>query len=182
MSLKKVLLLGVVTVFTLSSCEKIKDIAAVDVETEITSDIDLESAGEVALKSTAADYNVGGTAELSLEDNDDVKDYIEGFRSVTPGNPTYEITGLESGDSFSSLKLDAKVNGLDYNLLDAGTITFGQAAASLSNVNDLIDSWESAGWDSAVTFTVSGVSNFDVDTKDVKVKIKIPATVSYSPL
>lgn len=186
MNIKKVFLLAM-SVLVMSSCEKIKDLAAVDVDTNLNVDIPLEAeAVSVSLKaqSIGATYNLSGSAEVDLKNNEDLKDYVEGIRNMNTDNPLFEASGLSGDNALYNVKVSAQIYGssTSYAVIDVVEINTSNLSGQVQYLNDLMTEWTEEGFDNVVTFSVSGTSNFDPKASNAKIKLKIPATVRYTPL
>lgn len=187
MKMKRLFLLAAIGI-TFSSCDAIKDLAAVDVDTNFNVDIPLESnALSVSMKSvqlTDGSYIIDGRGEVDLENNDDLKEYIDGIRDMSTDNPLFEVSGVSGENVLYDLKITAQIENseTEFTLLEPTTVDASNLNGSVKYVNDLMTSWADEGWGNIVKFEVSGTSNFDLNTSPVKVKLKIPATVRYTPL
>lgn len=187
MKISTIFLLSV-SVLALASCEKIKDLAAVDVDTNLNVDIPLEvKAASVSLKSQALDgtiYDLSGAAEIDLQNNNDVKNYVEGIRNMSTDNPLFEASGLSGENVLYEVKVTAQITGssTSYTVIEVDEINAQNQSGQVKYLNDLMTDWTTEGFDKIVTFSVSGKSNFDPKSSNAKLKLKIPATVRYTPL
>lgn len=189
MYVMKTKILLIVTLFVLgfTSCEKIKDVVAVDVETELNAEIPVESTLEISLKSVKLAegmYRINGIGSIELSNNNDVKKFIDGIRNIEINSPSSEITGLLPDDVIYSLQIQAnisEINSVDqgFTLFNGSNITVENVFNNLDQVNDLINVWNN--FNEPIFFVVSGKVNSDLG-KRVKVNIKLPASVNYSPI
>ena len=189
MYVMKTKILLIVTLFVLgfTSCEKIKDVVAVDVETELNAEIPVESTLEISLKSVKLAegmYRINGIGSIELSNNNDVKKFIDGIRNIEINSPSSEITGLLPDDVIYSLQIQAnisEINSVDqgFTLFNGSNITVENVFNNLDQVNDLINAWNN--FNEPIFFVVSGKVNSDLG-KRVKVNIKLPASVNYSPI
>jgi len=52
----------------------------------------------------------------------------------------------------------------------------------LDDIQQLIDAFKNNGFNKPIYFSVSGKSNFNPSSKSVKVNLKFPSNVKYTPL
>jgi len=79
------ILLFLVMVFILTSCETFKDLFSVEIETTLETDIPVQVASSgTPLKSAGADsYTFIATGILSLDENEDLEEYLEKIESIS---------------------------------------------------------------------------------------------------
>ena len=183
----------VVLAILFSSCEKIKDATAVDIDTELNANIPVSTINPEAIvvkstKITADEFSFGGSSTFSLADNDELVEYIDNIREIkakdgtvlsfigaVAGNKILTLTlhyGFQTGDAAPTM---IKVFSIPSELLEnEGLIEFYADAWTTALMSNL-----EANKDKTVHFELNGTSNYDVQTT---VKLKVPMIVSASPL
>ena len=184
----RILLFVAVLGFTVTSCQKFKDLTAVQKDVEFKVDIPLETTDTVAtsvnLKSVEATYPFSGSAEIDLETDQDVKDYVNGLQSITAGDVIANFSGIGTDQVINSLIIHAEVVGTSDQATFLGSnITSSNADGWIMTAfKNFINSWN-VQKNHKVKFSVSGEANFKMKNNgSVQAKITIPSTVKYSPL
>lgn len=183
----------VVLAIFLTSCEKIKDATAVDIDTELNTSIPVATIEPtaIAIKSTqvAADvFAFGGSSSFSLADNDALVNYIDNIREIKAKDGTVlTFLGAVSGNKIMTLTL--KYGFQTGDTAPTMVQAFSIPAELLENeglIEFYSDAWTTAlmsklqaNKDKTVHFELSGTSNYDVQTT---VKLKVPMIVSATPL
>ncbi|MBN2805140.1 MAG: hypothetical protein JXR22_00635 [Prolixibacteraceae bacterium] len=164
------------------SCDAMKDLTAIEVESELKVDIPLEATDDgVSLKSQSivAFGDFKGEAEIDLATNEDVKDYVDNLRSIQATDVLLTLTGLTGDQKIETITITAKAADLS-ETFTATNIIPTSVEQSMASFITLIDNWDITE-NTLVTFTVTGKANFHV-TNAVKAKIKVPSKVRVSPL
>lgn len=184
MKLKGLTFFALVLSVLVFSCNKIKNLTAVDVETELSADITLEPDTEAKSALASQKYSYKGTGTIDLKDNAAVKNFIGGIQKVVASQASMTLNGLTENDSITELNLSYSFNpeSTFSTLISASNLTSTSLSTDLSNIQQLLDDFKDAGFESVILFKINGKSNFDVSSKPVKVKIKAPSTVTYNPL
>ena len=176
------------------SCEKIKEATEIDIETELTTDIPVSAQNTVAiiLKSenlAKGVFSFGGDATFSLADNNDLEEYINNIRNITSeAGGVVSFLGAVDGNKILTCMLKYGIQTSPD--IEPAMITAFDISEELLANNGLIeyysDLWTSiliqeieANKDKVFLLELAGTSNYDIETT---VKIKMPVTVSASPL
>lgn len=180
----KLLLMVAIVGFTFASCDSFKELASVDVETEVKVDVPLQDAAASLKSASLAGNMIEGSADISLKDNNDVKEFVDGIIGMTITDAIANVTGMTDADEITDLVIKATINGTVYELLNEdGPITTSSTDIKLvkSEADALIDELKEQGYDQTIKFDVTGTSKELVGSR-LKLKIEMPADVKYSPL
>lgn len=182
--MKKIVLFFVLlNVIFFTSCEKIKDATAIDIDTELTADIPVSSENTIAiqLKSEKLQndvYGFGGSTTFSLADNPDLNEYLGNIRNMTAAEGGV-LTFLGATDGNEILTCQFDFDNKDFNipqvlLANNGVIEYmiGSWAGTIVNMIE-------ANPAAVYVLQINGTANYDVDTT---VRLKLPVTVGASPL
>ncbi|WP_167617501.1 hypothetical protein [Maribellus sediminis] len=172
--------------FAITSCEKIKDATAVDADVTLKVDIPLESTEEASLvgqKSAKVIYPFSGSATLDLATDEDVKEYVDGLRNIEASDVLMSVSGLTTDQVLTFVQVHVEVENTSH------TATYMAMDVTVENSDnwvltafmDFVNSWDIQK-NTVVKWTVNGTSNFKMEPDVVKIKVKIPSTISYSPL
>ncbi|MDA3928064.1 MAG: hypothetical protein PF541_03850 [Prolixibacteraceae bacterium] len=139
-----------------------------------------EDEAEVGLKS--AMYSFSDQGELSLLDNVDLTDFVNGIKKMTVSDAVANVTGLAEGEVVESILVEVSIDGGDsFELLSATNIN-SESDQTLTNVQAVMDAW-GTDYNKVLTVTVSGTRNFTtIGHAPVKTNLVLPTKVSYSPL
>ena len=178
------LFISLLIIVGLSSCEKIKDATAIDIDTELTADIPVtseNSAVAISLKSQKIEedvYNFGGSATFSLADNPDIADYLGKIRNMAAKEGGV-LTFLGATDGNEILTCTITVNGATYSIPEPVSAGNGVIALLIDTYASQVINKIEDNPGATYSVEVSGTANYDVETT---AKLKIPATISASPL
>ncbi len=176
------------------SCEKIKDATAIDIDTDIQVDVPVTSENTVAinLKSVQmADgvYSFVGSNTFSLEDNNDLKKYVDNIRNIKASEGgVLTFVGATDGNKILTCQISYGIQdslSSDPEMLNTFTIpevliaNNGVIEYYLNTGADLLVNSIEQYKDKYFKLSLSGTANYDVETT---VKLKVPVTVSASPL
>jgi hypothetical protein len=180
--MKNVLRILVLLTFTasLNSCEKIKDLFNVDIDTALEGQMNLVS-DDVALKSTEA-YSINGSATIDLSDNDDLAEYTDLIEDIEVHSVTLEVVSIDSagvmilaGSEFSISSTDNP--GLTWPITSDWPIVAGTSVTldsdDYSVLNDMLEG------DAPVTFSSSGSCN--KGNVHISLTYSIDVTVEANP-
>ncbi len=109
-----------------SSCEAIKDALEQEADVTLNVDIPLSSsamASAVGTKSATMALPFDGTATLNLEDEEDVKDFVDGIRNFVLNNPGLALSGLSENDTVYDLLFTATTSGKTFTFLEDSELT-----------------------------------------------------------
>lgn len=182
--MKRIVLFSVMlSVILFTSCEKIKDATAIDIDTELTANIPVNSDDIVAIQLKSQKlpndvYEFGGSSTFSLADNPDIEEYLGNIRDMTvAGGSVLTFLGATEGNEILTCQFnfDNKLFEIPESILtDNGVIEY------------MIDSWTGtiinmieANPEAVYALQISGTANYDIETT---VRLKIPVTVAASPL
>lgn len=148
-----ILLAAIVLIF--SSCEKLKDLADVEIESTFSADIPVatmqQAKGDIGTDPVGA-YPIEGTIPLSLDSDDKVADYIDLVKSIQLRGYTMKTVGL---DEKNVINLTIMIN--DVQMFSESGITstsvFDESSISQAAIDELTSGLKK---DKMVTFTVSG--------------------------
>lgn len=177
-SVVRVLVLVMLTA-SLTSCEKIKSLFDIEVETTISGDLDIE-VDDTELKSTDSyGFNKSTTVKVLNDDLYEYEDEIEDFvvSGVTAEVTYVSETGVEllAGTTFTISNATYTVvwtlgsnwpieKGTSLNLEDAGLYDM---------VSDILDD--------RVDFTISAVGESNIGGVTVKIRLGVETTVTVNP-
>ncbi|MBK6285233.1 MAG: hypothetical protein IPF54_23625 [Draconibacterium sp.] len=188
--MKNYLYLMLIAVFAFSvSCDKIKDATAVDIETDLSFEIPVESTGQSALVAKSGNlsttaYQFGGNATFSLSDNEDIADYVNKIDDIiVSGISKIQIIDVPTDGKISTCKL---MYGVDPN---AGTTGFN-VTTELTAVNGIIEITDKEWVNQFIIllkqnktgrfkFVVTGEASYDIQSV---MKIKIPVLIEANAL
>ena len=149
--MKSKLLLLLVPFIVLTGCDKVKDAAAITVNTTLKNNIPVTVP---AAKSTAA-VSFSKSQDLSLADNADLSSYLSKIDQIDLSNVVITITGLTAGQTINTVSLDVAGVG---NVFTQTNITMSANNSFTPTVSATI--LASMGTklkaDKKLTFTVSG--------------------------
>lgn len=158
--MKNRILLYMVMVFTLTSCEALKDLFSVEVETTLETDIPVQVlASGTPLKSAGADvYTYSATGTLTLDENEDLEEYLDVIESITIESVEITIQGLSRDQVIESLVLSVEGIGTLVELTNitssSGTFTPDISSTLLDQVCTTLET------EKQITATVTGTSNY----------------------
>jgi hypothetical protein len=148
--MKSKLLLFLVPFMVLAGCDKVKDAAAITVDTTLKNNIPVTVP---ASKSIAA-VSFSKSQDLSLADNTDLSKYLSKIDQIDLSNLVITVTGLTAGQTINTVSLD--VTGVG-NVFTQTNITMSNnsftptvSATILSQMGAKLKT------DKKLTFTVSG--------------------------
>jgi len=180
--MKNVLRILVLLAFiaSLNSCQKIKDLFNVDIDTNIEGVMDVVS-GLNELKSTEA-YSLDGSVTINLSDNEDLADYTDLIVAVQTHSVTLEVVSIDSagvmilaGSNFSISSTDNP--GLNWPINSDWPIVAGTSitldSEDYSVLNDMLEG------DAPVTFSSSGSCN--KGNVHIELTYSIDVTVEANP-
>lgn len=191
--MKNYFFLMAVLAMLLASCEQIKDATAIDIETELNTNIPVSVVEPTAIvvKSTKLEGDVfafGGSKTLSLADNNSLAKYIDNIREIKASEGSVlSFLGAVAGNEIMTLTLHYGFTTGDED--PALTEAFSIPAALLENeglIEFYSDAWAPVlmdklekNKDKTIHFKLTGTANYDIETT---VKVKIPIIVSATPL
>jgi hypothetical protein len=158
--MKNRILLFMVMVFTLTSCEALKDLFSVEVETTLETDIPVEVlASGNPLKSAGADvYTFSTTGTLTLDENEDLEEYLDVIESITIESVEITVQGLSRDQEIESLTLSVEGIG---TLVELTNITSSSGTFTPEISSTLLDQvCASLETEKQITATVTGTSNY----------------------
>ncbi|MRR20228.1 hypothetical protein EG827_08535 [bacterium] len=156
MKTKMTLILAAIILF--GGCGLIKDAATVTIDTDLTSSATVVvDAKKSADAFTAGEYSFTKTEELRLDQNTDIKPYLEKIREIKLNSLEITITGLLPGQVISTISLDVDGAGnvcTQTNVSSANnTFTPTVTAATFKKVADVLTSTRK------ITYTIHGFVN-----------------------
>jgi hypothetical protein len=182
----KLVLFVFVLAISVFSCEKIEEWTAVEVDTELNVDIQLEGDKDASAKSATVlgeqEYKIMGKGSIDLSNHKDLKDFVNGIKNIAVNNATLEAVGLSSSDKIIELSLNygfSESTLLLFKKFD--NIDGASLSKNLDGIQTMIDVLKSKGFNKPIYFSVSGKSNFDPNAKQTKVKLNLPSKVKYTP-
>lgn len=145
----------------LTSCDNIKDLFTTDVETtlELSVPVSVTTSGTgMALKSAdgTAAYAFTKTGTLSLDDNDDVADYIDKVKEVNVSAIDASVLGLSAGQTIQTMTVSVNSVGTILtltNITSSSIITPNISETLLDQIGTQLEN------DLAITVTVTGTTN-----------------------
>ncbi len=154
------ILLFLVMVLTLTSCETFKDLFSVKVETTLEKDIPVQVASHgTPLKSAGADsYTFIATGILSLDDNEDLEEYLEKIESISIESVEITIEGLSREQVIESLILSVEGIGTLVELTDITSSSGTQSPEISASLLDQVCEKLETG--NQITAKVTGSSNY----------------------
>ena len=168
-------------VFT--SCEKIKDATAIDIDTELTADIPVSSENEVAIQIKSQKlrddiYEYGGSTTFSLADNPDLEDYLGNIRSMTAAEGGV-LTFLGATEGNKILTCQFQVDERLFEIPEALLANNGVIEYFIGSWAGTIIRMIEANPEAVYVLQINGTANYDIETT---VRLKLPVTVGASPL
>lgn len=160
MKTKILSLILIAMIFT--SCDTVKDWLSTDVDTrlELSVPVNITATG-MALKSadaTLATYPFSKTGTLSLNENDDVADYIDKIKEVNISGVDATVLGLSSGQVIQTLTVSVNGVGTILTLTNvsstSGKIIPNVPQATLDQIGSKLET------DLSLTITVAGTTNY----------------------
>jgi hypothetical protein len=148
--MKSKLLLFLVPFIVLTGCDKVKDAAAITVDTTLKNNIPVTVP---ASKSTAA-VSFSKSQDLSLADNTDLSKYLSKIDQIDLSNLVITVTGLTAGQTINTVSLDVAGVGTVFTqtniTMTANQFTPVVSATILASMGTKLKA------DKKLTFTVSG--------------------------
>ena len=187
--MKKIALLPIMLILILfTSCEKIKDATAIDIDTELTADIPVSSESlssentiAIQLKSQKLQnglYEFGGSETFSLADNPDLNEYLGNIRNMTAAEGgVLTFLGATEGNKILTCQFnfDSEVFEIPESLLaNNGIIEYSIGIWAGIIINKI-----EANPEAVYVMQIGGTANYDIETT---VRLKLPVTVAASPL
>ena len=148
--MKSKLLLLLVPFIVLTGCDKVKDAAAITVNTTLKNNIPVTVP---AAKSTAA-VSFSKSQDLSLADNADLSSYLSKIDQIDLSNVVITITGLTAGQTINSISLD--VTGVGNVFTQTNITMTNNSFTPTVSATILTAMGTKLKADKKLTFTVSG--------------------------
>jgi len=174
----RILVLAMLTA-SLSSCEKIRDLFDVEIDTTVEGDLSFVT-DETELKSTE-DYGFDATVTVQVL-NEDTYEYEENIKDFMTSDVTIEVLAVDSSDvilrSGSTFTIENANAGYIWTLTDdwpieAGfTLTLG--AASLDVIDDILEDM--------IDFTMSTAGTCNKGGVHIELRYGIETTAVATPL
>jgi len=149
--MKSKLLLLLVPFIILTGCDKVKDAAAITVDTTLKNNIPVTVP---ASKSTAA-VSFTKSQDLSLADNTDLSKYLSKIDQIDLSNVVITITGLTAGQTINTISLDVAGVGNVFTQTNI-TATANSFTPTVSSTILASMGTKLLKADKKLTFTVSG--------------------------
>lgn len=173
-----ILVLAVMTV-SLSSCEKIRSLFDVEIETTVEGDLAFVT-DETELKSTE-DYGFAATIKVPVL-NDDTYEYEENIKEFMTSDVTVEVLSVDASDvilrSGTNFTIENLNTGYVWTLTSDWPIEAGLSltldAASLNAIDDILEDM--------IDFTMSTSGSCNKGGVHIELRYGIETTVVATPL
>lgn len=148
--MKSRLLLLLVPFIVLTGCDKVKDAAAITVDTTLKNNIPVT----VPAAKSAAAVSFSKSQDLSLSDNTDLNKYLSKIDQIDLSNVVITITGLTAGQTINTISLDVTGVGTVFTQTN---ITMANPSFTPTVSSTILASMGTKlKADKKLTFTVSG--------------------------
>lgn len=180
--MKKLTTIALVLIVTLGGCEKIKNLAEVNIKTHFIVSVPVNNSlhKAISVEESLLDVDFSGTATLNLQTNEEISEYMNKLRNIDFESLLITVEGLDAEQEIISASI---------SIANIGTIcSVKNITASNNTVQPEVDrdKLKKAGKklmdDGQITINISGTSSKPIQATGLRFKLDFKSVVTAGAL